>query len=160
MRKGRKPKPTKLKLVADNPGKRKLNEDEPEPDEIKSINPPAHLSPEAANKWPDMVEMLSRNHVFTEMDIDMLAVYCEAFAEWVEAKDKLADIGKIVRSPKSGYPVPSPYVSIKNNAEKTMQNGMAEFGMSPASRSRVSISGKQNQGNSQQAKARRLLHKG
>lgn len=159
MRKGRKPKPTKLKLVADNPGKRELNEDEPEPAELEFSEPPAHLSPEAAAKWYGTVEILSRNHVFTEMDIDLLSVYCVAWADWLEAKDKIDDVGKIIKAGKSGYPMLNPYVVIKNQAEKTIQSVMSEFGMGPASRSRVKVIGKKKS-NDKKAKARRLLHKG
>ena len=40
------PKPTKLKLLAGNPGKRPLNENEPEPEAV-APSVPAHLDDEA-----------------------------------------------------------------------------------------------------------------
>ncbi len=47
---GRKPTPTRLKLLRNNPGKRPLNPDEPQP-EATLPEPPAHLSDEAKCEW-------------------------------------------------------------------------------------------------------------
>jgi hypothetical protein len=43
----------------------------------------------------------------------------------------------IVRSPR-GYPIQSPYLAIANKAWQQVQQGLAEFGMSPSARTRVS----------------------
>ena len=136
---GRPPSPTKLKLIKGNPGRRDLNENEPEPDLLEHAAPPAHLSDVAKQKWSDMVEMLSRNNVFTEMDVDLLAIYCEAHAIELHAFEQLEKYGEIVKSPKSGYPVASPYKAIHNTAWKTKQEIMSEFGMGPVARTRINI---------------------
>ena len=43
---GRKPKPTRLKIIQGNPGKRPLNKNEPQP-ERRLMRAPSHLSEEA-----------------------------------------------------------------------------------------------------------------
>ena len=138
-RRGRPPKPTALHLVKGNPGRRDLNQNEPEPELLDKAVAPAHLSDVAKVKWPEMVDLLSRNNVFTEMDVDLLAIYCEAHATELHAFQQLEKYGEIVKSPKSGYPVASPYKAIHNHACKTKQEIMSEFGMGPASRTRINV---------------------
>ena len=47
---GRKPKPTDQKRLEGNPGKRQLNDQEPEP-EVAIPDCPEHLDPEARAEW-------------------------------------------------------------------------------------------------------------
>jgi phage terminase small subunit len=54
---GRKPKPTRLKLVAGNPGKRPLKPREPKP-EVKVPICPAHLCPAAKAVWKRLTREL------------------------------------------------------------------------------------------------------
>ncbi|MBT6386690.1 MAG: phage terminase small subunit P27 family, partial [Alphaproteobacteria bacterium] len=51
---GRKPKPTHLKAITGNPGKRPLNRDEPRP-EIAVPECPPELSPAAQREWQRLV---------------------------------------------------------------------------------------------------------
>ena len=55
------------------------------------------------------------------------------------AEAKLDEFGIVVKTP-SGYLQQSPYLSIANKAMEQMTRLLVEFGMSPASRSRVSAS--------------------
>jgi P27 family predicted phage terminase small subunit len=75
--------------------------------------------------------------VLAEIDAAALAAYCEAYASWVDAVEKLRQFGKIVKAPKSGHPMPNPYVSIANQALDHMRKFGTEFGMTPSSRSRI-----------------------
>jgi P27 family predicted phage terminase small subunit len=162
-KRGRPPKPSHLKLLQGNAGKRPINTDEPEPDAVDDLAAPEFLSPEAARKWQEWAPKLARNRLFTDLDTDLLAMYCEAYAEWRDAMDQLEKYGKIVKSPKSGYPVPNPYVAIRNTSESTMRSIASEFGMGPASRTRIHVKPKPNAtptGNSKKANARRLFDQG
>ena len=152
---GRPRKPTALHVVKGNPGRRDLNQNEPEPERIDKAVAPAHLSDVAKAKWPEMVDLLSRNNVFTEMDVDLLAIYCEAHAIELHAFQQLEKYGEIVKSPKSGYPVASPYKAIHSNAWKTKQEIMSEFGMGPSSRTRINVNAAPRYG--KKAKASGLL---
>jgi P27 family predicted phage terminase small subunit len=87
-----------------------------------------------------MVEILSRNQVFTEMDIDLLAIYCEAHAIHMQASAVLQDAGAAVTTAESGYEATGPWVTIRDKAWKTKQGIMVEFGMGPASRTRINAS--------------------
>jgi len=54
---GRKPKPTALKVLEGNPGKRPLNLNEPKP-EKKASKCPSWLEPEAKKEWRRMSKTL------------------------------------------------------------------------------------------------------
>jgi P27 family predicted phage terminase small subunit len=75
--------------------------------------------------------------LLTKLDRAALVGYCIAWGQWSEALDALRSHGTLVKSP-SGYPMQSPYVAIANKAFEQWSRMLAEFGMSPSSRSRVS----------------------
>ena len=58
---GRKPKPTAQKKLAGNPGKRALNNDEPQFTTVRNIDPPEWLSDRAATMWKMLI--LSLIHI-------------------------------------------------------------------------------------------------
>ncbi len=135
---GRKPDPTRLKVVKGNPGGRPLSADEPEPPMVEADTlPPEWLSPEAREHWPEVAKHLRDAKILTVMDVTALSLYCEAFARWRAAQAEVAANGMIVYSAKSGFPVQSPYVSIANAAWAQMLKILVEFGMTPSSRTRV-----------------------
>lgn len=133
---GRRPIPTRLKVLAGNPGKRPLNHDEPQPaPEIPQS--PAELGPVAKREWDRLVVELSQLGLMTNLDRAALAAYCGAYALWAEATENIQKYGTMVKSP-SGYPIQSPYVAIANRQAELMMRIASEFGFTPASRSRIS----------------------
>lgn len=135
---GRKSVPTALKIVRGNPGKRPLNQDEPQPEPATDDDMPAHLSDAARAHWAVVAQQLRDAKMLGRVDALALALYCEAFARWKDASDHVAKNGPVVTSPRSGYPVQSPYLNIANKAHDQMVKLLTEFGMTPSSRSRVS----------------------
>ncbi len=154
-KRGRPPKPTKLKLLQGNPGKRPINKKEPKP---KTTVPscPAHLDVEAKKEWRRITRELSAIGLVSKIDMAALAVYAVAWSRWVEAEQKLKRFGVIIKSP-SGYPIQSPYLAVANQAVKQMTSMLTEFGMTPASRTRVSVERPESQANDEEAIADRLL---
>ena len=71
---GRKPKPTALKKLEGNPGKRKLNTKEPMP-EKGMPDCPKWLLPEAKEEWKRLCQKLSEMGVLTESDMAAFAAY-------------------------------------------------------------------------------------
>lgn len=64
---GRKPKPTALKELEGNPGRRPLNGAEPKP-ERKAPRCPSWLEEEAKKEWRRMGRILEQMGLLTEMD--------------------------------------------------------------------------------------------
>jgi P27 family predicted phage terminase small subunit len=135
---GRRPKPTRLKLLTGNPGKRPLNMDEPKP-ELGIPDCPPELGPVAQAEWNRLAAELNLLRILTQLDRAALAAYCGAYALWAEATENIQKFGTMIKSP-SGYPIQSPYVSIANRQAEIMLRVATEFGFTPASRSRVSSS--------------------
>lgn len=79
---------------------------------------------------------LSKLRLLTQLDRVALATYCSSYALWLEATEAIQKSGAMVKSP-SGYPIQSPYIAIANRQSELMMRLAAEFGLTPASRSRI-----------------------
>ena len=82
---GRKPKPTAMKELEGNPGKRKLNKKEPMPGKGMP-DCPKWLLPDAQEEWKRLSEKLNQMGVLTEVDRSAFAAYCQSYARWKEAQ--------------------------------------------------------------------------
>jgi P27 family predicted phage terminase small subunit len=127
--------PTKLHILHGHPGHHPLNLDEPQPEEA-APEIPSFLSAEAVLEWHRITKELLALRILTRVDRAALAAYCQAWGRWVEAEDKMRTTPIVFKSP-NGYPVLSPWWSIANKAMEQMRNFLTEFGLSPASRTRI-----------------------
>jgi P27 family predicted phage terminase small subunit len=134
---GRKPKPTALKKLEGNPGKRPLNDREPE---FRRDVPycPRHLSVVAKREWHRIVRELYAAGLLTVADRAALAAYCQLYARWVQAEQKLAG-GSLTITTDKGFVLQNPLVGICNTALDGMRKYLIEFGMTPSSRSRLHV---------------------
>ncbi len=135
MRKGRKPQPRNLKLItgADRPSR--MNDDEPIVP-VSIPDPPDWLDNDEAEKFRSLAAILAKMRVMTEADVDALGYCARAH---VEAQAAHAAIGNnLMVKAKTGTPMQNPYLAIRNAAEKKALSILAEFGMTPSARTRVS----------------------
>lgn len=133
---GRRPKPTRIKALTGNPGKRPFNPHEPRPLPTLPDCPP-ELSPVARQEWSRLSSELAKLNLVTQLDRGALAAYCMAYALWLEAIEQVQRHGAVVKSP-TGYPVQSPFLAIANRQAEIMVRIASEFGFTPASRTRIS----------------------
>ena len=132
---GRKPKPTAVKKLEGNPGKRKLNTKEPVP--AKGIpDCPEWLLPEAKKEWERLADLMNQMGVLTEVDMAAFAAYCQSYARWKEAQEHIDSEGSTFETDK-GYQQQTPWVGIANTNQKLMLQAASEFGLTPSSRSRI-----------------------
>lgn len=132
---GRRPKPTAIRRLEGNRGKRAWNRAEPQPpDGVPRC--PSHLNQVARTEWRRVARALHAMGVLTVIDRAALAAYCQTYAKWVEAEQRLRDTPPLLKTP-SGYVQQSPWVAIANKQLELMGRYMTELGMTPASRSRV-----------------------
>jgi P27 family predicted phage terminase small subunit len=127
-----------MKLLAGNPGKRPLsNEPQPPvPDRIPYT--PRHLNEAGKREWRRIVSVLLDLGLYTVVDRAALAMYCQAWGRWVEAERKLAKEGPILKSDK-GNLYQNPWLHVANKAWEQMRKILAEFGLTPSSRARLSV---------------------
>ena len=132
---GRKPKPTAVKELEGNPGKRKLNTKEPMPGKGMPACP-AWLLPEAKKDWKRLCEKLNQMGVLTEVDRSAFAAYCQSYARWKEAQEHVDAEGATYETD-NGMHRPNPWVNISNTEQRLMLQAASEFGLTPSARSRI-----------------------
>ena len=144
---GRNPKPTKLKLLQGNPGRRPLNSSEPQPDAGAPVMPDG-LSAEAEAEWKKVIPILAKMGVLTVADGATIAGYCQSRADWLRAQSEIEEYGVTVEEPitnRMGDVVghrrkKNPAVTVASDAKKMMRAFASDLGLSPASRTRVHAS--------------------
>lgn len=135
--KGAKPKPTHLKMIAGNPGKRQLPEDEPIP-EGDLIEPPDHLSESQKQIWREGIEACPKG-LLKKLDLSI-------FMTWVISSDihrkASIDVGTegIYGQTLNGELIASIATKIIKEHAAIIIKSAAEMGFTPSSRSRVKLS--------------------
>jgi P27 family predicted phage terminase small subunit len=135
-KRGPKPAPISLKIQSGMRSDR-VNRAAPSPPAVEP-EPPAELSALAKGEWDRITPILTRMRVLTEADGAALALYCETFATWTETAKKIARQGYVVLSAAATAKV-NPLVAINAQARADMLRLLSEFGLTPSSRSRVSV---------------------
>jgi len=126
-------------VLQGNPGKRALNQSEPKP-KAKKPSAPRHLTGEAKREWNRVSKQLFDLGLLTEVDRAALAMYCTVWARYVRAEEELARVdAEWVASTDKGFEHQSAWLQVSNKAMKLVKAMLAEFGMSPSSRSRVTV---------------------
>ena len=80
--------------------------------------------------------MLSKNRILTEADLKGLELYVVTYSRWREAAEMLNREDIVYKTP-NGYDQQSIWLTIENRQFDNMRKILAEFGMTPASRSRI-----------------------
>ena len=132
---GRKPKPTNLKLIQGTYRPDRANPSEPKP---RAVIPPCpkFLQGEAKKQYQKTAKKLARIGLMTELDDLALSMLCQGWQEYLDNTEQVKKSGILVKSP-NGFPVLNPYLIAANQAIKKVRSLLAEFGMTPASRSRI-----------------------
>ena len=142
---GRKPKPTFLKLLDGNAGRRPLNADEPAPQGDLS-DAPDWLSDSQKIGWQYAIDHAPAS-LLKRLDRSMLTVWVVAEDNHREAAEKVAKYGQVIKAPVSGQPMQSPYLGIMNRQAQIMMKAASELGFSPASRPRIKVEKGKGSGN-------------
>ncbi len=135
------PKPTAIRMLEGNPGRRPFNEREP----IALAGAPAmprHLNADARREWRRLVPLLLTMRVLSESDGIALANLCQTYATLISAQrmmDKQIKAGAsgLLIKTGTGYVQQSPLLGIINKQMTLLNTQLREFGMTPSSRSRI-----------------------
>lgn len=146
-------KPTLLKLIAGNPGKRDLSVNEPVPAAMEDVHPPKELAPEsvAAEIWRRLVPDLSACGLARSVDWTLLVRYCMKFERWLYLGDEIKRIAAENPSSKgTTYPIMDskgriryvaefPWVAEWRTLDRELRLDERALGISPSARSRISV---------------------
>ena len=91
MRRGPAPKPNRLKILAGNPGRRPLNDDEPQPKLVTRLAAPVKLDSHGLKFWRYYATLLKRVRVLSEADIHALAAAAQWWSVYQRAMEGLKD---------------------------------------------------------------------
>lgn len=134
---GAKPKPTHLKLLAGNPGKRPLNRNEPQP-QGDLHDAPDWLTDEQKACWTYAIANAPEG-MLRRLDRSAMTAFVVAEDLHRQASIAVGKFGLITKSPTKGEPMQNPYLPIINRQAQIMLKAAAELGFTPSSRSRVTV---------------------
>lgn len=135
--KGRKPKPTYLRVLDGNAGRRPVNQDEPlPPGKLDEIPPPEHLSDEQKRVWRTAIEHAPPG-LLRKLDWAVFEQWVVHHANFLEASNKVAKTGQLIKKG-DGWDW-NPYMSIMNKQSALALKCAAELGFTPSSRTRVKV---------------------
>lgn len=146
MKRGRKAKPTNLRILEGGASLRRLNPDSPQPPAPSEMpEPPFYLNAEARLEWDRVIADLYSTGIYANIDETMLAAYCMAFSRWVRAEQDLEKIAKLdpathgaMIKTSNGNAIQNPLVGVASTARRDMHRLATEFGMTPSSRATLS----------------------
>jgi P27 family predicted phage terminase small subunit len=145
---GRKPKSTRLKLIAGTARKHRLHPEPTAPEDRPE--PPADLDHDERKQFLKMRRRVEDLRIATSADTEALAVLACRLAEVVRLSELIRKLGSIyVQERKEGAEgsvrvlKANPAVAQRSEAWRHIQSLVAEFGLTPASRSKVTVPEKQ-----------------
>lgn len=137
-RRGPPPEPTALKKLKGNPGRRPLNDSEPQP--TPGIPKPTEpLDDVAQRRWDEAVAELGPSGVLTLADGAALTMYCLTYSKWVQACDDIEVYGQYQTNLKTGVTSKHPSVLLEKEYREGAARLGALFGLTPSDRSRLKV---------------------
>src|SRR5262245_52000322 len=109
---GRRPKPSHLRILEGNRGKRPLNLNEPRPAGDLS-EAPHWFSDEQRQSWDYAIKHAPAG-LLKLIDRSILTVWVAAEVIHREAVQKVVEFGLLSKAPMSGMPIQNPYLPIVN----------------------------------------------
>ena len=128
-------------MARGNPGKKKINKNEPVP-KANKIEPPEYVSGKALEKWNEIVPGLMESGVVTNADVETLGRYCAMYEQWLKYLDqcrKGLDV-LVIRDDngKVKYMQQSPAATMQMKLAASMLRIEQEFGLTPSARTGIS----------------------
>lgn len=124
---------------------------EPVHPNVQDLRPPPWLADLAREKWAELATQLDRSGVLKATDVDTLAAYCSAYAQWRPAQEAMAKV--LEESPDEDAETFADYKRrlttyrmVATEALKQMQVWGDRLGLSPSQRTKVSAEAKPGAG--------------
>ena len=130
MTRGRKPKPTAVKQLQGNPGKRRVNGREPKPK--TPVKRPWGLGQGQQRKfWDEHAGELERLKILTGVDTAAFRLMAEHYAFAVQAARELREGGSLTVEGREG-PKKHPLLQALRDNSQMFKSYAVEFGMTPS----------------------------
>lgn len=134
---GRKPLPTAIK-EATGAGSHHAKSTHTEPKPGGDLGrPPTQLSKHAKQIWRSLAKRIEDMGVGTRVDREAFSMLTESYANWLDLIAAARKTGHIVKV--NGQPVCNPLLKRADTEGEKVRKLLVEFGLTPSSRSRLSI---------------------
>jgi P27 family predicted phage terminase small subunit len=138
---GRKPTPSVLRFLRNNPGKRPMNKNEPQPDPMP-VSVPEELDKELARaEWKRTIIPAIERGQITSGDRAHAIAHCCLWEQWRSQSAEADKHPHIVAVGPNKHPIPNPARGMANKTLMMLTKIDAELGLTPSSRSRVNLLG-------------------
>ncbi|MDO7851387.1 phage terminase small subunit P27 family [Hymenobacter convexus] len=139
---GRPRKPTHLKKLAGTLQPSRTNPLEPVP-AVALGQPPEWLSATAKEYWDEIGGILLQMNLVSYGDTAAMTLLCDVLAQWVSVRVTIAKKGRVYELLSDGGKVfrARPEVAMEADLWRRASRMLVEFGLTPASRSKVSALG-------------------
>src|SRR4030042_3509802 len=99
--------------------------------------PPAFLDTKAKKNFRNFCELLIDKNMLTNANIGHVTLMAQELSTYERANRELKKKDAYITKTPSGYKQPSPWVAIRNQAQKNYREYAALFGLDPISASKV-----------------------
>lgn len=138
MPRGRPPLPKKLNDLRGDPGKRRRNTVEPEPEEGYPDCPQQVKDDPIANaEWQSTCDHLSSMNLLAKTDKTVLELYAITYSKWNKANENVRKYGDVLLLGENKYPTMSPWANWERRYAADMLKMLTSFGLDPAARARM-----------------------
>jgi P27 family predicted phage terminase small subunit len=137
MKGGRMPKPTALRNLMGRSHKKKNSREPQFPAADVVPYAPKWLCPPAREEWRRLIGYLIQAGLYTEADRSTLALYCQAFGRAQQAEERIGQLADGAADDGHRGQVTSVWERMAERRTDQARKLLAEFGLSPAERSRV-----------------------
>ena len=143
---GPKPKPSAIKRLQGNPGKRKIKDDPkalvlsevPDPPKLFEVIENKKLKEWMTDEWYRLAGALVEMGALTILDLHALAMYCFDYARYLESANNLSKTGSIIKTKNQNW-IYSPIFSQTNVLEDKLKSLGSLFGLNPSERGRLNV---------------------
>ncbi|TGA95622.1 phage terminase small subunit P27 family [Sporolactobacillus shoreae] len=129
-----------LQLIQGNPNRRtkeQLNKRVENEKKLQmraeNVKPPAWLPTAAKKEFKRLAELLLEVELINEADIDHLALFCDAYAQYIQYTKEIKSMGLWVDGKSN------PLIMRKKDAAAQMRSFGADLGLSPSARAKLAI---------------------
>lgn len=135
MARGRRPEPAQAKVLKGNFRGDRHSHGPAVP--IGAPKCPAWLPKSSKKYWRSIAPELEKAGLISLLDSAAFAAHCDSMGRYEEITRRLQDLDDLIDTTPQGYQVHSALFTIRNKLWEQVLKSGAEFGLSPASRSKV-----------------------
>lgn len=103
--------------------------------------PEVWLDGKAKRYFKNIAQLLIDKKLLNNANVPLVLIMAQEFSTYEKAVREIKKKGEITFAGKSGYPMPSPWIAIRNQAQKNYRDIAGMFGLDPLSCQKIGPQG-------------------